>query len=84
MTLATAPVHEWTRWRWTEFQGAMWTPDREALLVVRGERGGEADVTLWRYPIDGGEAEELGSLSLPKSESAYLGTVEAKSRIRIL
>jgi serine/threonine protein kinase/Tol biopolymer transport system component len=74
LTLATSPIHDWTRWRWTEFQGAMWTPDGQALLVVRGARGEEADPTLWRHPIDGGEATELGSLSLPESETAYLGT----------
>jgi Tol biopolymer transport system component len=45
-----------------------WTPDQKYLLVVRGRTGVDRSDTLWRVPVNGGEAEPMG-LSRP----AFIG-----------
>ena len=78
VTIATSPVFQWMSRYPTEFKGVMWSPDGSAMLVVRRDSNTTLDetspkVTLWRVPLDGGAEVELGQMSLPTFERAYLG-----------
>ena len=80
VTIAVSPTYPWMGRRWSEFRGAMWTSDGEALIVVRGGRMEGADapspeVTLWRYPLDGGEPTEVGAMQVPSTETGFVGTL---------
>jgi len=37
-----------------------WTPDQRYLLFVRGSAGGNGPNVLWRVPVSGGPAEQMG------------------------
>lgn len=41
-----------------------WTPDQRYVLFVRGSAGGAAPNVLWRVPVAGGQAEQMG-LTIP-------------------
>ena len=68
--VATSPVMRAGRPE-TEFQGVMWLPDGNTLLVARApvprRRETSLEVTFWRVPIDGRAAREVGRVRLPAS-----------------
>jgi len=43
-----------------------WTADQKYVMFVRGAAGDNAPNVLWRVPVQGGQAEQMG-LSLPAS-----------------
>jgi hypothetical protein len=84
MTVATSPT--FTAGRLTEFQGVMWLPHGEGLVVARLSSGQASalvanpdipspEVTLWRVPLDGGPAAEVGRMRLPAYERAFVGSL---------
>jgi Tol biopolymer transport system component len=59
------------RYPWSEFQGVMWLPTGNALLVPRKAFDDKTpDVTLWRVPLDGTAATAVGRMRLPAYERA--------------
>jgi Tol biopolymer transport system component len=56
----------------TEFQGVMWLPTGNGLLVSRLTSGDAAtpDVTLWRVPLDGSAATAVSRMPLPAYQGA--------------
>jgi Tol biopolymer transport system component len=64
-----------------------WTPDQKYLLVVRGRTGVDRSDTLWRVPVNGGEAEPMGLSHAsilgpqvhPDGKKFFFSTVEPNS-----
>jgi len=85
-TVATSPTYPSGPRRWTEFQGVMWLPNGEALLVARysSEQASalasnpdirDPEVIFWRVPLDSVPASEVGRMGLPAYERAFVGAV---------
>ena len=74
--VATSPIARIAGQARTEFQGIMWLPRGDGLLVARGgltAAGASSDVTFWRVPVDGGAATEAGHMQLPPYEDGIYG-----------
>ena len=78
VTVASSPVLNIGRGL-IEFQGVMWLPTGDALLVSRVSQGdaaaGVSEVTLWRVPLDGTPAASVGGMRLPVYEGGFIGSL---------
>ena len=60
-----------------EFQGFMWLPAGDGLLIVRGSPSADPspEVTLWRALLDGSPAAVVGRMRLPAYQGGFLGSL---------
>ena len=76
VTVASSPLVSIGGRTGHEFQGFMWLPAGDALLVVRGTAGNTdaPEVTLWRVSLDG-TAAPLGRMRLPAYQGGFVGSL---------
>jgi dipeptidyl aminopeptidase/acylaminoacyl peptidase len=76
VTVASSPLKEIGGRTGHEFQGFMWLPAEDGLLVARDAGGSEAspEVTLWRVLLDGTPAAAVGRMRLPAYQGGFAGS----------
>jgi serine/threonine protein kinase/Tol biopolymer transport system component len=91
VTVATSPTYRAGPRRWHEFNGHMWLPNGEGLLVARVSKESvlavaanpgltnpelsNPEIAFWRVPLDGGPAAEVGRMRLPAYDRALVGSL---------